>query len=178
MNIDRIARGMVDIEPSRDLEARIRARIREARPAQAGAWWIWRVAAPFTAAAAAIAIALVVVQGPESKVGMQESRGPAIVSNVAAQPSSALPAEAARAGTLAKRLPAEGAPAGAVAKAELSSEELAWMERRIPALESMNSLQVEHLQVDSIQPEPLSITPLTMTPVATDSGGIERRNDR
>jgi hypothetical protein len=89
-----------------------------------------------------------------------------------------LPAEAARAGTLAKRLPAEGAPAGAVAKAELSSEELAWMERRIPALESMNSLQVEHLQVESIQPEPLSITPLTMTPVATEGGGIERRNDR
>ena len=65
-----------------------------------------------------------------------------------------------------------------VSASTLSAEEIAWMDRRIPALDSVNSLNVEHLRVDSIQPEPLAITPLTMTPVATESGGIERRNDR
>jgi hypothetical protein len=52
------------------------------------------------------------------------------------------------------------------------------MERRMPALDPVNALQMDRLQVDSIQPEPLAITPLTMTPVATEGGGIERRNDR
>ena len=97
MNIDRIAREMVDVEPSIDLEARIRARLRisEARPARTLRWWTWRVAAPL-AAAAAIALAVVV-------------RGPA---------SGSLPAVAAPAGAVAQSgSPAVAAPAGAVAKA-------------------------------------------------------------
>ena len=52
------------------------------------------------------------------------------------------------------------------------------MERRMPALDPVNALQMDRLRVDSIQPEPLAITPLTMTPVATEGGGIERRDDR
>jgi hypothetical protein len=52
------------------------------------------------------------------------------------------------------------------------------MERRMPALEPLDALQVDHLRLDSIQPEPLAITPLTMTPVATEGGGFERRDDR
>jgi hypothetical protein len=52
------------------------------------------------------------------------------------------------------------------------------MERRMPALEPVDALQVDHLRLDSIQPEPLAITPLTMTPVATEGGGFERRDDR
>ena len=52
------------------------------------------------------------------------------------------------------------------------------MERRMPALDPVKALQMDRLHVDSIQPEPLAITPLTMTPVATEGGGIERRNDR
>jgi hypothetical protein len=52
------------------------------------------------------------------------------------------------------------------------------MERRMPSLDPLDALQMDHLRVDSIQPEPLAITPLTMTPVATEGGGIERRNDR
>jgi len=41
------------------------------------------------------------------------------------------------------------------------------MSRRIPALEVIDPLAVEHMTLDSIQPEPLLITPLTMTPLVT-----------
>ncbi len=175
MNIDRIAREMVDIEPSVDLEARIRARLNVARPEQRPVWLTWRLGVPI-AAAAAIAIASV-VQRPEVRV-----QGPA---SMAKGPESSVHGPESRVQTAATRgLPAEArsAKVSATSKrskpaSQLSSEELAWMDRRIPALDSVNSLQVDHLRVDAIQPEPLSITPLTMTPVATESGGIERRND-
>jgi hypothetical protein len=183
MNIDRIAREMVDVEPSVDLEARIRARLDAVRPGRHAAWWTWRVAAPL---GALVAVALA--------IGVLVSRGPGVVTSVGVQSAKGLPAEAAPAGAVAqagpevvnniavqevRSLPAVAAPAGAVAKAgQLSSEEIAWMERRMPALDPVNPLQVDHLRVDAIQPEPLAITPLTMTPVATEGGGIERRNDR
>ena len=79
MNIDRIARAMVDVEPSVDLEARIRRRLDEARPVRSAAWWTWRVAVP-TVAIASLVFALVVqspasrVQGPESRVQSPGSR--------------------------------------------------------------------------------------------------------
>ena len=173
MNIDRIAREMVDVEPSIDLEARIRRRLSDAPSHRTAAWWTWRIAAPLVAVAATIAL-VIIAQGPASR---------------------SLPAEAAPAGAIAAAgLPAEAAPAGAIAKAgprviktsqprksptsQFSSEEIAWMERRIPALDQLNALQMDHLRVDSIQPEPLAITPLTITPVTAEGGGIERRNDR
>ena len=175
MNIDRIAREMVDVEPSVDLEARIRARLRarfdDVRPARTAAWWSWRVAAPL-GAIASLALAFIVVQGPG--LGVQSSVGTSQVAQVSSSPvpqvtSSPVP-----------NIPTSQVERVGVSKvaSKFSAEELAWMERRIPALDSVNSLGVEHLRVDSIQPEPLAITPLTMTPVATESGGIERRNDR
>ena len=65
MDIDRIARQLVDAEPSADLEARIRARLDLVQTAgRTMSWWLWRVGAPL-GAAAAVALALA-VQGPES----------------------------------------------------------------------------------------------------------------
>jgi hypothetical protein len=182
MNIDRIAREMVDVEPSLDLEARIRARIREAAPAQT-AWWTWRIAAPL-GAIASLAIAFMVVQGPGLVRRSAEREGgsgvQSPVTRVAVQEVGALPSVAAPAGALSKAGPGvvktsqrRKSPASV-----LSAEELAWMERRLPALDPVNALQVDHLRMDSIQPEPLAITPLTMTPVGTEGAGIERRNDR
>ena len=182
MNIDRIAREMVDIEPSVDLEARIRARLRlnESRPRRTAAWWTWRVGVPV---AAVTALALI--------VGVQLFRSlPAVAAPAGAVAHAGLPAVAAPAkagpevvntSQLSKVATARVSkiPASQLSRtSQLSSEELAWMERRLPPLDPMNSLQVDRLRVDSIQPEPLGITPLTMSPVATESGGIERRNDR
>ena len=174
MNIDRIARAMVDVEPSVDLEARIRTRLRRegARPTRATGWWGWRVAVP-TVAIASLALAFIVVQSPESRV-----QGPASTQSAAASPLTEVPSSAV------PQLPSSPVPqvhrsqVARVATSQLSSEEIAWMERRMPALDPLNALQMDRLQVDSIQPEPLAITPLIMTPVATDGGGIERRNDR
>jgi hypothetical protein len=181
MNIDRIAREMVDVEPSADLEARIRARIREARPARFPAWWTWRVAVPL-AAIASLALAFVVVQSPGLARRSAERGGGSRVQGpepVGVQGSSSLPAGAAPAGAVAEAGPGVVNTSQPRASASrLSAEEIAWMERRMPALEPVNALQMDHLRVDSIQPEPLAITPLTMTPVATEAGGIERRNDR
>ena len=180
MNIDRIAREMVDIEPSRDLEAMIRARIREARPAQTAAWWTWRLSVPL-GALAAIALIIVVQVSRSVPAGVQRSAdlpaatapaGPVTEANAVAQGGSQV---------AVVRTPQRSATASlqsSKAAPQLTAEELAWMERRMPALDPLNALHVDQLRVDSIQPEPLAITPLTMTPVATDSGAIERRNDR
>lgn len=168
MNIDRIARGMVDVEPSADLEARIRARLDAVRPARTMAWGTWRVGAPLAAAAA---LALI--------IGVQVSRGRDIGRGPGVQGSSSSEA-------VTSQLPnvptsqLSNVPTSRLSKAapQLTSEEIAWMDRRIPALDPVTALQMDHLRVDSIQPEPLAITPLTMTTLGADGAGIERRNDR
>jgi negative regulator of sigma E activity len=185
MNIDRIARAMVDVEPSVDLEARIRARLRDTRRARPATWLSWRVAVPL-GAAAAVALALI--------IGVQDSRSSGVTSTVDVQAARTLPADAALAGASVQAgagavtsVGVRGPRSRGVAKTSqrsrsntsvLTSEEMAWMERRIPALDPVNALEMDRLRVDSIQPEPLAITPLTMTPVATEGGGTERRNDR
>ena len=181
MNIDRIAREMVDVEPSVDLEARIRARVRETRATEGATWWNWRVAVPL-AAVASLALAIVVVQGPGSRVqslpAVAAPAGAVAQAGPGAVTTSQLPnVPTSRLSSVTSLLPK--IPTSKLSRAsQLSSEEMAWMDRRLPALDPVNSLQVDRLRVDSIQPEPLAITPLTMTPVATESGGIERRNDR
>ena len=170
MNIDRIAREMVDVEPSVDLEARIRARVRAARPASTPAWWTWRVGAVLATAAAAVTLALV-VQRPWVSV-------PEPVSVTAQLPNISTSQVSSTTSPLRTFQPVRHHSDKQSKQQPLSEEELAWMERRMPALDPLNALQVDRLRVDSIQPEPLTITPLTMTPVATEGGGIERRNDR
>ena len=181
MNIDRIAREMVDVEPSVNLEARIRARLDAASPEPRAAWWTWRVAVP-VGAVAALALAIVVqspafrVQSPHSTAAMPEA-GASPLAEVRSSPVPQFPnSQVARVGTA--QLPKIPTSQLSKAASKLSAEEMAWMERRLPALDPVNALQMDRLRVDSIQPEPLAITPLTMTPVATESGGIERRHDR
>jgi hypothetical protein len=184
MNIDRIAREMVDVEPSAGLEARIRARLDEARPARTTAWWTWRVAMPVGAiATAALAIAFV-VRGPGLEVQSTDAAVQSLPADTAVQssPRRSLgeggPAEAqiANAGSPLRQV--RRVAVRSAAPSQLSAEEVAWMERRIPALDAVNGLQVDQLRVDSIQPEPLAITPLTMPPVSTEGAGSERRIER
>jgi hypothetical protein len=175
MNIDRIAREMVDVEPSADLEARIRARVRAAQPGPTTPWWVWRVAMP--AAAAAVVMFAIVVRSPRPTVINSETTSASAQPAGAAQPASTATAPAvvktASAAARVVRTSSRQKPEGSV----LSAEELAWMERRMPALDPVNALHVDRLGVESIQPEPLAITPLTMTPVTTEGAGTGR-NDR
>jgi hypothetical protein len=60
----------------------------------------------------------------------------------------------------------------------LTVEEAAWMARRIPALEAVVSIELDHLEYESIQPEGLSIAPLTMTALPTNGVAVERSNNR
>ncbi len=190
MDIDRIARQIVDAEPSADLEARIRARLDQVQTAgRRPSWWLWRVGAPLGATAAlALAIGLA-VQGPESRVqspgadarvGVQESRGPGVGNQPAAVAQAASAAMQKTDISPLRTLPplrhygdAQRAQASA-----LSMEESAWMERRFPALEPVDALRVDRLTYESIQPEALSITPLLMTAMRTDGADIDRQNNR
>jgi len=173
MNINRIARTMVDVEPSADLEARIGRRLDEAQPGRTAAWWMWRVGAPLAAAAALV---LAMVQGPESRVQGPESRVQGPESRVQSpesrvqSPESRVQSPESRV-VMTSQLPK-------IPTSQLSAEELAWMGRRIPALDEVDTLQMDRLQLDSIQPQPLAITPLTITPVGTEGAGIERNDDR
>jgi len=171
MNIDRIARQMTHEEPSPDLEARIRARLDEAQPrAQSSSWWLWRVAAP---AGALASIALIVGVQVSKSPEVQMSRGPEVQE---ARPStgSGRPELVESRGpevVFTSRRPD-------LATSQLTSEEVAWMERRIPALDPVTALQIDGLSVDAIQPEPIAITPLIMTALPTDGGSSERHDNR
>src|SRR5688572_17871889 len=139
--IDRIAREMVDVEPSVDLEARIRRRLHEARPNRTAAWWTWRVAVP-VGAIASLALAFAVVQGPGSRV-----QSPVVIAHVPQVGSSPVPqfpsSQVARGGTsLLPKIPTSRL---SKASSQLTSEERAWMDRRLPALEPVNALQMDQI---------------------------------
>ncbi len=173
MDIDRIARQLVDAEPSADLEARIRARLDLVQTAgRTMSWWLWRVGAPL-GAAAAVALALA-VQGPESRV-----QSP-VVENQPAEVRQTASAVRQTNTSPVRTLPPfrhyGSAQRGQVSA--LSMDELAWMDRRFPALEPVDALRVEQLTYASIQPEALSITPLLMTAMRTDSADVDRQNNR
>lgn len=175
MNIDRIARAMVDVEPSADLEARIRARLGAARPARGTAWWSWRIAVPMGVVTAALLVGVQVSRSPGvvNPIGVPASRGPEVVTSQLPNVSTSRPSEVT---SQLPRFPTS--PLAGVSPPQLSPEEIAWMERRMPALDPVNALQMDRLHMDSIQPEPLAITPLTITPVNTEGAGTERSNSR
>ena len=164
IDIDRIARHSIDTEPSADLEARVLARL-DAEPARGRrrTWPVWAMAGGVMAVAAA---GLIGVLGSGSP-GVLESGSPGVL-------GSGSP------GVLGSR----GVPAVATAEAgpevektaELTVEELAWMDRRLPALPVVEELWVDFLEYESIQPEALSIAPLIMTALPTDGAGMERHH--
>jgi hypothetical protein len=179
--INRVARVMVDAEPSADLEARIRARLDEVPPARArNNWGAWQITAGL-AAAATIALLVWVprpgsrVQGPGSRVPGPESGSlPVAASDIS--PNRPLPSVISPLVTLPPlRHSTGGSRAQVQVTPALSAEELAWMDRRIPALDPVVALEMDQLAMESIQPEPLAIPPLIMTALPTDGGTTERR---
>ncbi|NQW04751.1 MAG: anti-sigma factor [Acidobacteria bacterium] len=191
-DIDRVARHLVDTEPPPNLETRILARLDAAgrdatgqeRPSEGWTWWMWRAALP--AALATIAI----VMG---------TRNPKILAPNGVQGTEVLsPQPVADFSRIAKLEPQPGRASVGTGKAaegistrtsdttepRLSSEEAAWMDRRILMLAAVEALRVEHLSFDplnsagSTQPEALAITPLIMTPLPLEPLGSGRHNDR
>ena len=170
--INRVARLMVDAEPASDLDARIRARLDEVPPARARTTWgSWQIAAGLCATAALVTFVVLRSGGPE----VLQSGGPEVlgsdISPVRTLPpdiSPLVPLPPFRHSTGGSRAQVQVTPA-------LSAEELAWMERRIPALDPVVALEMDQLAMKSIQPEPLAIPPLIMTALPTDGGTTERR---
>jgi hypothetical protein len=179
--VRRVARLMVDAEPAGDLEARIRARLDTVRPTAAPAWWAmrrWQVAGGLAAAAVA-AIAVLGSWGPE----VLKSGGPEVPEvTVASLNSAATITAPATVPTAAPQVRSTSGLQGVRTSgpqdstASLSSAELAWMERRIAALEPVTALHMDQLTADSIQPAPLTIPPIIMTALPTDGGTTERRD--
>jgi hypothetical protein len=167
-DIDLAARAMTDIEPPNDLEARIKRRldteVLRAQPRWRPAYWIG--AAGLTAAAALLA--LLVVQGPtgparrslgeggskvQGSIEVQGSEGPRVQGSAG---SEVLEPAVSLSISSSPHLPVSS-PVRLPAYRTMSESEMAWMSRRVDALDL----------IDPIQPERVSITPLTMTPLMT-----------
>lgn len=180
-DLNRVARQMVDAEPSTGLEVRIRARLDGASPVRArGGWGTWQIAAGLCATAALVTFAVLGFWGS----GVLGSWGPVVPG------SGGLPAIAQRAAAGREVLASDISPFRTLPplrhytdtqraqSSALSVEELAWMDRRVPALDPVVALEMEQLAMKSIQPEPLAITPLIMTALPTDGGTTERPYER
>jgi len=155
------ARRMTDVEPPADLELRIKKRLdavtTDAHVRRRPHYWL----VPAGLAAALIAVVLV----PRFRTGqvpvvldVPQSISAAVVEPVPdATPATVpdVPAPQVRVVHLPPMRPA------------MSEAELAWMARRIPALDPIDTITVDQIALDTIQPESLLITPLTMTPLVT-----------
>jgi hypothetical protein len=171
IDIDRVARQLTETQPTAGLEARIRARLdAEAPRVQHRAWTRWALVGGLAGAAAMVAVG---VLGPGSRgPEVQVSRGPEVQVSRSpeVQVSRGPEVQVSRGPEVQVSRDPE------VQAVTLSSAELAWMERRIPALEAVTALQVDQLAYESIQPEALSIAPLTMTALPTSSAEVERQD--
>lgn len=167
--IDLAARAMTDGEPPSDLEERIKRRLdaeTQTRPRTAR----WPIIAGFATAVATVLI--VVAQGldvtksrsPEvpGTTGPRHSEVAAVLESRNPDVIEAGPREPRNSGTSEPRQPRDSGTS-----TRRSEAELAWMSRRIAALDVIDPLEVDRLQFESIQPEPMVITPLTMTPLVT-----------
>ena len=182
-DIDLAAREMVDVEPPNDLEARIKHRL-DAQTQTRPTTWRWPMVGGLATVTAVVAI--LVMQPPDltksrrpevpgvpgsrgSEVVGVQSRGPAVVEVGPRGPrnsGSSGPRELRDSGT---------------SNRHSGEAELAWMSRRIPALEVIDPLAMDRLSLNSIQPDTLLITPLTITPLVTspvhgdpDAGGSSK----
>jgi hypothetical protein len=159
------ARTMTEAEPPADLEARIKQRLDAAtivRPTSRR----WPIVAGFATVMATAVI--LVMQSPD----VTKSRGPEVV-EVPGSRSSQVLAVQSRGPEVVEVGPRELRNSGTSEPREprnlgTSTEaELAWLSRRIPALEVIDPLSVDRMTFESIQPEAMLITPLTITPLVT-----------
>ena len=155
--LDEIAREMTDVEPSIDLRARVLSEI--ARP-RAQRWSA--VALPLSAAALIATVAVVAMRPLLTELEMPVVPRPPLVQLAATDPA---PRTAV--------VGASAAPARRPA-APMSADELAWLSRRLPALETP-ALTLEPIQppLPSIAPisvEPIALEPISVPPPGAGSG--------
>ncbi len=155
------ARTMTEAEPPADLEQRIKRRLddvtADARGHRRLAFWL----VPAGVAVALIAVLLV----PRFRTAdvpvvldVPQSTSATVIEPVPEATPATVPDVTAPAVRVI-RLPS--------VRPAMSDAELAWMARRIPALDPIETITVDQIVLDTIQPESLSITPLTMTPLVT-----------
>lgn len=155
------ARTMTEAEPPADLELRIKKRLdavtADAHVRRRPHYWL----VPAGLAAALIAVLLV----PRFRTGQVPVvlDVPQFISAAVVEPvPNATPA----------KVPDVPAPLVRVVhlppmRPAMSEAELAWMARRIPALEPIDTITADQIVLDTIQPESLLITPLTIAPLVT-----------
>jgi hypothetical protein len=138
--IDDAARAMTEVEPSRDLRARVMADLYP----PAGNWT--RTFAGVGAVAAALLLALWLPAIGRREPVVSQPIGRVEPPQVVSQPNAptALPVIARRSVSKAQRI---------------SAEESAWLARSVPPLAASPAINI-----DPIQPERSSITPITVEP--------------
>jgi len=145
MFVDDIARAMTDVEAPMDLRARVLAEV--SRP-HSRRWSA--VALPLAAAASIAAVAIVAMRPVLTELQVPAVPRASLVQLAAGDPAPHIVADTASA-----------APARRLA-ASVSADELAWLSRRLPALET------RALTLDPIQPPSPSIAPISVEPIALE----------
>ena len=143
--LDDVARAMTDVEPPIDLRARVLSEIGRPHPRR------WSVVALRWAAAASIATVAAVAMRPVfTEREMPGVPSPSLLRLAAADPAPFIAAVGATDSRALRR------------HAHVSADELAWLSRRLPALE------MRALTVEAIQPQTPSIAPITIEPIALE----------
>ena len=150
--LDDIARSMTDVEPPVDLRARVLSGI--GRPPAAR----WSIAALRLAGAASIATVAAVAMHPVvTELEMPDVPRASLVLLAAIDPAPLTVHD----GTTA--------PAARRSHA-VSADELAWLSRRLPALETP-ALTIEPIQPPAASIAPISVEPIALEPIAVPPPG-------
>lgn len=157
--LDDLARAMTDVDAPRDLPARVLAEIGRPQPHR----WFW-FALP-AAVAASIVVAGVVALRPV----LSQSDVPAVTRLTFAQHAATDPAP---------NIVAAGLTAAPVDRSAqtISADELAWLSRRLPALETP-PLTLEPIQPVTPSIAPINVEPISLEPIAVPpprAGSIDR----
>src|SRR5689334_11909610 len=143
--VDDVARALTDVEPSVEFRARVMTRLEPRRSMRHR-----NVLAGFAAVAvAASVLAIVWPRSHRQPAALQEP-----FASVASPPVVQPPAGAA------SRTVQKTASRSVVMRRQPSPEELAWLSRALPALESSSAISL-----DPIQPPPPSIAPINIDAV-------------
>ena len=159
--IDDVARDMTAGDPAPDFRARVMEQVSAPSPARRLPEFVstWRAAT----VAAAVVIAAIGVSVSRPFRTSEPSRPIARVSTpsapVVAPPDPATNVEAPAQAAAVRRAPAP----------QPSASLVEWRARRIPALESLAALELEHIQPAGLSISQLSVMPLDIAPIVVPS---------
>jgi hypothetical protein len=153
MFVDDIARAMTGVEAPADLRARVLAEI--GRP-HARRWSA--VALPLAAAASIATVAVLTMRPLLTGLDMPAVPRPSLVQLAATDPEPLT-------------IPVGATPATARrSNAPMSADELEWLSRRLPALET-RALTLEPIQPPAPSIAPISVEPIALEPISVPPPG-------